>query len=48
MDKKRLLQKISDLLATFDLVTLVAIYRTLKRIQKGGIYGKKGTNQKDR
>ena len=44
MDKKRLLQKISDLLATFDLVTLVAIYRTLKRIQKGGIYGKKDTD----
>lgn len=44
MDKKRLLQKISDLLATFDLVTLIAIYRTFKRIQKGGTYGKKDIN----
>lgn len=44
MEKERLLQKISDLLATFDLVTLVAIYRTLKRMQKGGIYGKKDTD----
>ena len=41
MDKKCLLQKISDLLATFDLVTLAAIYRTIKRIQKGEIYDKK-------
>ena len=44
MDKKRLLQKVSALLTTFDLVTLVAIYGTLKRIQKGETYGKKDTD----
>ena len=41
MDRKELIKKISNLLQTFDLVTLLAIYRTLKRVQKGAV------NEKD-
>lgn len=41
MDKKELLEKISNLLQTFDLVTLLAVYRTLKCVQKGAL------NEKD-
>ena len=41
MDRKELIKKISNLLQTFELVTLLAIYRTLKRVQKGAV------NEKD-
>ena len=41
MDKKELLEKISNLLQTFDFVTLLAIYRTLKCAQKGAVNDEK-------